>query len=112
MAAQSLGKITITTAGTPERATKGQSDPGKRIGAHAIMVQAWPGNTGKVWVGLVGLNKTTGANVIVILPIPTTNILPSYNAVISQAAAAFDLRDIYLDVDVSGEAALVTYLEG
>ena len=82
------------------------------MGAHAIRIQAWHANLGKVFIGLSGMNKATGAGVIALLPAPSAAVLPAYEAVIVNAAAAFNLADIWLDVDTGGEGVVVSYLEG
>lgn len=105
---RSLGKITVPAAGTPVRATANQSVPAQPYLCHAIMVEAWPTNTGKVYVGLSGMNTTTGVNVLAILAVPTTNSIPTFSATIAAAPNALSADDVYIDVQTNGEAALVS----
>lgn len=107
MAQHSLGKVTAT-AGTPVRLTTNESDPTARYGAHSYLVEALSTNTGAVYIGSASLNRTTLAGVYAILPPPTTNSYPNFSATVTYAAAAFNLAEIYIDVDVSNEGALVS----
>lgn len=111
MAQKSLGKVTITTAGTPERSTKNNADPAAVVWVHSYLVQQVAANTGKVWIGSSGMNKTTGVGVYAVLPVPTANTLPSFSATVTQQVAAFDMAAVYIDVDVNGEAAIVSLIE-
>lgn len=110
MAWESIGKVTVTTAGTPVRLTVGQSVPGTRIACHAIMIQQLPGQTGRIIVGKSGMNSTTYAGCLAILATPTANLLPAANAGIADIPNGFNLADYWLDSTVNGEAALVSYL--
>ena len=53
----SLGKVTVTTAGTPVQLTSAIS------AAQLWAVKAAAGNTGKTYLGFSGMNKTTYSNV-------------------------------------------------
>lgn len=106
----SLGKITVPSAGTPVRATSGQSDPSTPILCHAVLVEAWPTNTGKAYVGVASMNKTTGSNVLGILPIPTDNSIPTFSATNAAAPNGLNAADIYVDVQTNGEAVLISLL--
>lgn len=108
MAIVSLGKVAITAAGTPEPATKNQPTPTKRFIVHSFVVEALPSNTGKVYIGINALNKSTLAGVYAILPIPTTSIIPSFSATLGHAYDAFDMSLIGIDVEVSGEGVLIS----
>jgi hypothetical protein len=123
MALESLGFVTVASAGTPERATKnvGQTgsnlgpvgSPGNRFPCHSFLVEALPTNTGKVYVGKrSAMNKTTGAGLLAILPIPTTNLLPSFSSTMSKSFNAFDLSTIWIDVEVSGDGVLISAIIG
>lgn len=107
MALHGLGKITATP-GTPVRLTSNQSTPAARYPVHSFLCEAVSSNTGNVYIGGPSLNRATLADVFCVLPIPTTNLLPSFSATVSYAAAAFNLADIYLDTDVAGEGVLVS----
>ena len=106
----SIGKITVTTAGTPVRLTSTQSDATARYPCHALLVQQIPGNTGRLVLGVSGMNSSTYAGCLALLGVPTNTILPSANGGITHAPNAFNLADFYLDASVSGEGGLVSVL--
>lgn len=109
----SLGYVTVTTAGTPVRATANAADPTARIGAQAILVQGLPANTGLIYVGLVGMNKSTGVGVLGIIGAVTSPAGPgSWGGAMPNAFTGFNVADLYLDATVSGDKALVTYTQG
>lgn len=113
MSVRSLGKIAVTAAGTPEAATKNETNPTRRLICHSFLAEALPTNTGKVYVGRLGqLNKTTLAGVYAILPIPTTNVLPSFSVTLNTAYDSFDMSQVGIDADVNGEGVLVSIVQG
>lgn len=113
---QSFGKVTVTTGGTPVRAT---SITGKLVGVQSIMVQALPANTGLIYVlredkldavaADVGDNRTSLAKVIAIIGVPSSATAqpPSASISIPNARNGEDLRKIWIDAGVNGEGALV-----
>lgn len=107
MALKSLGKVTVTTAGTPVRATLNESVPATRYAVQSFTVFALAGNTGtNIYIGNSAMNKTTLAGVYGIA------VKGSFtNAVIIEAPAGINLNEIYLDADTSGDAALVSATE-
>jgi len=56
---RSLGKIAVTTPGTPLRVTSDTS-----IRAHRIRFAVVVGETGRVFLGVEGMNKATGTGVV------------------------------------------------
>ena len=104
---RSLGKVTAT-AGTPVRLTMNESTPTTRYPAHSFLVEALSTNTGDVYVGTSTMNRTTLAGVYAIIPPPTANLYLSFTATVSYAPAAFNLNEVYLDVETTGEGALVS----
>lgn len=108
----SLGKITVTSAGTPVRATINESDPTAPYHCHAFLVEAWPTNTGKIYIGMNGMNKTTGVELLAILAVPTANTSPTFSATIAYAPNALTISDIYIDAENSNDGALVSVVIG
>lgn len=107
MSLKSFGKVTVTTAGTPVRATLNESTPSARVGLQSFTVFALLGNTGaNIYVGSSAMNKTTLAGVYAIVPKGT-----SAGAIINLAPTGINLNEIYLDADTSGDAALVSGTE-
>ena len=110
MANQSLGYVTVTAAGTPVRLTSNETTPADRYPVHSYLIEVVSSNTGKIFVGSSTMNKATGAGVYAVLPPPTTNVYPSFSSNIVEAAAGFNLAEVYLDADVNGEKALVSVI--
>ena len=74
-------------------------------------MQTLVANTGKIWVGSAGMVKASGVGVYGFIPIPTANAQAGLSVEIALAPAGFNLAEIYLDSDVNGEAAIVSYTE-
>lgn len=112
MAMHSLGKVTVVTPGTPVQATVNQSSPNTRIPAYSIMFQALPGNVGSVYVGLIGLNKSTLAQVVAIIAVPTTNSSPAFTVTITYAPGGLNVADFYIDANNAQDGVLVSLVAG
>lgn len=108
-----IGKISVPVPGTPVA-----------VGTHALVVaalgsfrtvqavlfQAWKGNTGLVYIGKAGLDRTTGAGVGAVLPTPTANAIGAFGASNHLSPAGVDLTTFYLDADVANDGAVLTLL--
>src|ERR1017187_5205741 len=66
MQSVSLGYVTVTTAGTPVSLSAALATLGlsAELKVHKLDFAPRMGNSGKVYAGLVGLNKTSGVNVL------------------------------------------------
>jgi len=107
----SLGKITVASAGTPVRLTSVLAIPGNHVPAQGVVIQALSGNTGKIFIGLSTMNKTTLAGVLFILAVPTTNIIPSFS--VSQlSTAGVGVEDLWIDADNTAEGVTAAYVQG
>ena len=102
MPVQSLGKITVTTAGTPVQINS------TNIPCQAISIQALSSNAGKVYVGLSGMSKTTLIGNLAVLAVPSGAIIPSFSASVD-SANGLNVSQYWIDVDNSGEGVLVAY---
>lgn len=103
---KTLGRIAITAGGTPQRLVS------VRTPCHAFMIQVDPANTNKVFVmNQSGLMAAPMTGVLCILPVPTTNSIPSYSPGMSTAPNQLDLFDIWID-GTTAEGVIVSYLEG
>lgn len=100
-----LGKVTVASAGTPVNVlTNFSSDPAyTKLHANKVEVRALFSNAGPIYVGYQGLDRSTLANVIAILP---PNAV--YTLVEPNALNVIDVSAFYVDADTSGDAALVT----
>lgn len=107
---QTLGRVLITTPGTPVRATANEADPAARFTCHGLLIQALPANTGRIYIGKAGMNKASHAGLHAILAIPTSNILPTFSVALTLAPAAVSVHDIFLDADVANDGVIITTL--
>jgi hypothetical protein len=110
MAAQfvAFGKILVPAAGQPVQI---QAPPAMNPpSCHALIIEALPGNTGKIYVGLAGLTRATLQQVLIILPIPTVNLLPTFSIALTVAGNAINVGSLWVDADVAGEGVLVSAL--
>ena len=108
----SLGKLTVAAAGTVVRLTTNQTDPTARLSVHSILIQAWPTNGGKVYIlsSPTG-DRTTGVDVLAILAVPATNIIPSASATVTYAPAAINAASYWIDADENGDAVLASFIQ-
>ena len=111
----SLGYVTVTTAGTPVRATVNAPTPSQRLGIQSITFQVLPANAGLIYYGRAGMDKSTGVGVLGILPKPasaTTGPFEEATISIPVAPAALNAADFYVDATSSGDKVLVRYTVG
>lgn len=110
MAAQfvAFGKIVIPTGGVPQQIVvpKAMNPPS----CHAVIIETLPSNTGKIYIGLVGLTRATLVQVLAILPVPTVNLLPTFSIALTVAGNAINVGDLWLDADTNGEGVLLSAL--
>jgi len=102
--------VRVTTPGVPVRIIDFAplADTNSRV--HGVMLQVLPGNTGIVYVGTLGVNRSTYANVLAFLAIPTVNFIPTFSAALTIAPNAIGLDALYIDADVAQNGVIVTYL--
>lgn len=108
MAAQfvAFGKILVAASPKKVVAPPEMNPPS----CHAVIIEALPTNTGKIYIGLSGLDKVTLARVLVILPIPTANLIPTFSIALTVAGNAINVGDLWLDADLLGEGVLLSAL--
>lgn len=107
------GPFPVPTPGTPVHVTApatGSGNGGNPFNIHGVMFQALPTNTGNVYIGIAGMNKTTLANVAAVLPIPTANFLPAFSTSLTIAPNALVLTEFWIDADNATDGVLVTWL--
>lgn len=114
---QVLGPLLVATPGTPVRSTTnvtanahGINNTPTNFACHAVLFQALPGNTGKVYLGTAGLVRATLAGVMAVLAVPTANAIPAFSVAHTLAPAGITLSDIFVDADVTNDGVLVTVL--
>lgn len=102
-----LGKVTVTSAGTPVRLLV---DPTVR--ACAILVATIPGLTGNLYLGGAGLNQNTLNGVMIQFNAPgAQGPADQFLLAVESARNSLRVADYFLDAAVSGEGALVTYFQ-
>lgn len=105
----SLGKVVVTTSGTPVPLTAVRN-----TNANAVYFQfAFTGNTGpNLYIGELGLVIATLAHCFRVLVKVAAATAPydQWSPQSSVSQAPFDLSAIYLDADHSGDFCLVSYL--
>lgn len=112
-----LGKITVTAAGTPERLAKNFPDfdtaaeatansRSGRIAARTLFVQALPTNTDNVFLGGAELNKTTGADVV-------AELLPGQviSITLDHGVNGINIFHWFVDANVNGEGIYASFLQ-
>lgn len=118
---QPFGKVVVTSAGTPVRATLNQPVPSQSLGVQSFMVQALPGNAGIVYVFACGASfagvddRTTLIYCIAILPKPTsatTGPFPSASFSIPVIPAGIDLSSIWIDAATSNDGVIISGTRG
>jgi hypothetical protein len=121
MATTAYGQVIVAAAGTPARATSNLDDPARTVPIQSFMVQVRPENTGLVYVFQGGANfagvddRATRRRCLAILPAPADAVEGPFHSVsISQPVipASGSLSDIWLDVSVSGNGAIISATTG
>jgi hypothetical protein len=101
---QTLGKVTVTTAGTIKRATA--------TATYCInyMVEPLPSNSGKIYIGGSDMVVATGVGVRAYLPIPHANVVSAYSPGRGEhGQMSYNLADLYIDAEVNGEGVYIAY---
>lgn len=102
---KSLGLITVLSNGTPQHISAVD------VYCESYMVEPWHANTGKIYIGISSTVFRAGtANCIGYCPVPTANVVSVFSSGKgANGAASFNLKDLYLDSDVNGEGAVISY---
>jgi hypothetical protein len=107
------GKVVVVVAGVPvpvpvPAAVAGPLGAQGLTTVHAFVIQALAGNTGKIYIGLSTMVKSTLVGVLVVLPVPTANLIPTFSVSLTEAANALSLSDLWIDADTNGEGVTVS----
>lgn len=106
-----LGKFVVPTPGTPVPVViPAASVLQPFTSCHALLAEALSSNTGKIYIGRVGMNKTTLVGVLIVLPVPSTNVLPTFSIAVQQGANAISIGSFYVDADNSNEGVSVSVM--
>jgi len=105
MTQTSLGRVNVSTPGTPTRLS---IDPTQRV--CKLFFQVIPGLTGKAYIGKPGMNKSTMVGVSRILwPNASGGVSDQFFLEQQDGTDTIPLSDYAIDVDVAGEGLLVAY---
>lgn len=101
---RSFGKISVPAPGTPVRVTSDTT-----IRAHRIRFAVAIGETGRVFLGVQGMNKATGAGVAKEFWPTGAGGGVADELVIESAAGELRPSDYYVDANSAGEGLIVAY---
>lgn len=105
MTLTSLGRINQPTPGTPIALS---TDPTKRVAK--IFFQVPPGLTGKTYIGMSGMNKTSLSGVLRVLsPAQVSTFYDQFFLETSDGNDSIYLTQYLVDSDNAGEGLLVSY---
>lgn len=108
------GPRTVASAGTPVRLF---TDAELQLASSSlwptrffqIYIEALSTNTGKIYIGVLGLTKATGVGVLFTLPIPAAGTAPSILfPAMGLGINAYDPRQYYIDSGVNSEGVIRT----
>lgn len=107
MSMQTLGKLTLTSGGTPQQFIT------TSLNVRGFFIESVLGNVGQIFIGTKTLVKATLAGVYRVIPAPTaatgaTVLLPAWDHV-GDVAGPFDLSTFYFDGTTS-DSILVGYV--
>lgn len=101
--ANSWGRIPVPVPGTPVQVSS------KHVKCHAILIEAFPSNTGKIYIGDNTLTKGVSGE-FAVLAIPTLNTIPVYSETVTSAENAVDLFNYWIDADNPGDGVIISYI--
>ncbi len=101
---QPFGPVTVSTPGTPvaicsKLYAMGLAVPGDIVEVNKISVIAMPANTGKVYVGVPGMNKTTLAGVLYVFASGNA----AWEITNNVGGDTYRFDKFLIDADVAGE---------
>jgi hypothetical protein len=99
-----LGKITVTTAGTPVQITATPT------ACYGFIVSPDIANAGATHFGVAGLVKATRAGVIRTFLKPAATGEGDYIRITSPGGNILNLADYWIDAETSADAMLVSYI--
>jgi hypothetical protein len=107
---ESLGVVRVPLVGVPVRVTINKPVPTDRCAVHAILFQALPENTGRIYVGTANLNRVTKAGVLGTLAVPTANSIPTFSMALTISPNAILAQDIFIDGDANTDGVTIAVL--
>ena len=109
----SFGLVVTPVPGTPVQATHNATDPSRRVAAQSIKFSARKGNTGLVFIGLKGMVKSSGVNVLSVVGIPAaTGDWPVLDFQMPVVPNGLNLTDLYVDADQANDGVYIAVMQG
>ena len=112
---KSFGQVIVAAGGTPARATVNQGTPSTPVSLQSVRIQVRPANTGLLYVFQGGSNfsgdhRTSRDVCLAILPAPASTTSGPFEKYEAQfvVPVGLNLADIWLDVSVNGDGAIVS----
>jgi len=103
----SLGKITVTTPGTPVRATINRDDPTANYYVHGYAIQRLKDNVGDIYVSL---SPTDDRVALSRLLCRLDEGQPNFSAGIGIELNGTNMADVYIDADEPGDGVTIAVL--
>ena len=105
MTVTTLGRVNVTTPGTPVPLS---TDPEQKVSK--IYFQVIPGLTGKGYIGKSNMSRTTLNGVIRVLwPNASGGFSDSFAVQSTNGANSLVLSEYFVDMDVAGEGLLISH---
>lgn len=99
-----LGKVAVPTPGTPVAVSTNSA-----LQATKMLFQAVPGNTGKTYIGISGMVKSTLAGCVRVMALNSSGPSETFMLEAQEAENSIRPNAWYIDADVAGEGVLVSY---
>lgn len=100
-----LGKIAVTTAGTPVRVTATATP------CYGLIVTPVAGNAGATHFGVSGLTKATLVGVIKTFLKPGATGVQDHLQITAPEGNPLNAADFWVDAETNGDALLVSYVQ-
>jgi hypothetical protein len=109
----SIGAVKVVNPGTPVSVVAGLgTPPPTRVAAQAIAFQALPTNVGIVYVGGLGMIRSTYVGVRFVIPAPGSPITGPFitaTLAVPNVPSGLNVALYYIDANNPGDGVLVTY---
>jgi len=105
-----IGRVNVPAAGTIVRVADSLPSSLRNVKVHGVLIQARYNNTGRIYIGDSTLVAATEVGCHCVLPIPTTNSIPSFSAALTISPAGIVFEDLWIDASVNGEGVVVSIL--
>ena len=113
---RSFGQVTVAAGGPPARATANLAVPATNVPLQTVRIQVRPANTGLLYIfhgggNFSGDHRTSRDVCLAILAAPasvTTGPFETYEAGVFVVPVGVNLADLWIDVSVNGDGAIIS----